>query len=87
MVLDSNHSGAPVEQDLELYSELVTPGSSIIACANPTGGYQRAAHRPASSSTVRRGLRLPANASEQVVPMILAGDFCHAPVGGIASLP
>ena len=32
VVLDSNHSRAHVGHELELYSELVTPGSYIVAC-------------------------------------------------------
>lgn len=45
MVLDSNHSRAHVEHDLELYSEPVTPGCSSIACDDRMGGYRRVAHR------------------------------------------
>jgi len=32
VILDSNHSQAHVEQELALYSPLVTPGSYIVAC-------------------------------------------------------
>ena len=32
MILDSNHSRAHVEAELELYAPLVAPGSYIVAC-------------------------------------------------------
>ena len=47
VILDSNHSRSHVEQELDMYSPLVTPGSYIVACdgimANLAGAPRTAA--------------------------------------------